>query len=87
MADLAYLQVPGAEVHEDVEEVDEIHEVVQAEPDGQGLHGDLSEGEAEDDDPEVVEEGQRHHHGPVVAQPAGRVKHEGPVASGAIEKC
>lgn len=35
-----------------------------------------------DDDPEVVKEGQRHDHGPVVAETAGRVKHEGPMWAG-----
>jgi len=36
-------------------------------------------GETVDDDPKVVEKGERHYHGPVVAEAARWVKHEGPV--------
>lgn len=43
----------------------------------------LLEGEPVDDDPEVVEEGEGDDHGPVVAEPAGGVEHEGPVRAGA----
>jgi hypothetical protein len=50
-------------------------------PDDERVPSDLGEAEAEDDDPEVVEEGQGHDHGPVVAEPPGGIEHERPVAS------
>lgn len=40
-------------------------------------------GEPVDDDPQVVEEGERDYHGPVVAETASRIEHEGPVRAGA----
>lgn len=42
----------------------------------------LLESEPVDYDPEIVEEGEGNHHGPVVAQAASWVKHEGPVRAG-----
>jgi len=63
-------------VEDDVQKVDDVHEVVEREPDEQSVQGDLSEAEPEDDDPEVVEEGERHDHGPVVAKTAGWVEHK-----------
>ena len=62
-----HLQVPGPEVEDDVQQVDEVHQVVEGEPDDDRLPRDLGEGEAEDDHPEVVEEGQGNDHRPVVA--------------------
>lgn len=43
----------------------------------------LLEREPVDYDPEVVEESEGDHHGPVVAQAPGGVEHEGPVRAGA----
>lgn len=42
----------------------------------------LLKGESVDDDPEVVEEGERDYHGPVVAEAARWVEYEGPVLGG-----
>lgn len=42
----------------------------------------LLKGEPVDYDPEVVEEGEGDHHGPVVTEAARRVEHEGPVWAG-----
>jgi hypothetical protein len=69
-------------MEDNVKHVNDVHEVVQREPDDQRLPGDLREAEPEDDDPEVVEEGQGNDHRPVVAQPPGGVEDERPVASG-----
>jgi len=44
-------------VENNVQEIDDVHEVVEGEPDDQGVPGDLGEAEPEDDDPEVVEKG------------------------------
>ena len=38
-------------MEDDVEEIDDVHEVVEGEPDDQGVPGDLCEAESEDDDP------------------------------------
>lgn len=78
----AVLQVAGAKVEQDVDQVEKVGEVVEAEPDQQRLAVDLLEREAVDDDPEVVEERQRHDHRPVVAQAAGRIEHERPFRRG-----
>ena len=67
-------------MEDDVQKVNDVHEVVEREPDEQSVQGDLSEAEPEDDDPEVVEEGQGDDHGPVVAESPGRIEHEWPVA-------
>jgi hypothetical protein len=69
-------------MEDDVQQVNDVHEVIEREPDEQGVHGDLGEAEPKDDHPEVVEEGQGDDHGPVVAEPSGRVENERPVASG-----
>ena len=37
------------------------------------------EGGPVDDDPEIVQEGEGHHHGPVVTEAAGGIEHKGPV--------
>ena len=83
---LSCLQISCPEVEHNVQQVDEIHEVVEAEPDEDCVPGDLGEGEPEDDHPEVVEEGQGHHHRPVVAEAARRVEHERPVTPAAKEE-
>ena len=75
------LQVAGPEVEGDVQHVQQVRRVVQREPHRQVLVVDLLEGEAVDDDPEVVEEGHADHAGPPVTQAAGRVEDEGPVAA------
>ena len=41
-------------MEDDVQEVDEVHEVVEGEPDDDGVVGDFGEGESEDDDPKIV---------------------------------
>ena len=63
----------------DVQQINQVHEVVQAEPNEQCFHGDFSKAEAEDDHPKVVQKGQGDHYGPVVAETTRRVKHERPV--------
>ncbi len=42
-------------MEDDVQEIDDIHEVVEGEPDDQRVPSDLCKAEPEDDDPEVVE--------------------------------
>lgn len=38
-------------------------------------------GEPVDDDPKIVEEGERHNHGPIVTKPTSRVEYERPIRS------
>ena len=54
-------------MEDNVEDVDDVHEVVQREPDDQGFPGDLGKAEPKDYDPEVVEKGQGNNHRPIVA--------------------
>lgn len=68
------LQVAGAEVKEYIDQIQEVGQVVQAEPDRDRAPVDLLEGEAVDYHPEVVQEGHGNHHGPVVAQPPRRIE-------------
>uniref|UniRef100_A0A182FCK8 Uncharacterized protein n=1 Tax=Anopheles albimanus TaxID=7167 RepID=A0A182FCK8_ANOAL len=75
------LEVAGPEVEQYVDEVQEVGEVVKAEPHHDRLAVDLLEREPIDDDPEVVQERHRHHHRPVVAEAAGRIEHERPPAA------
>ena len=63
----------------DVQQINQVHEVVQAEPDEQCVLVDFSKTETEDDHPKVVQKGQGDHYGPVVAETTRRVKHERPV--------
>ena len=55
----ALLEEAGAHVEHDVEGVEQVGEVVEGEPVELGLLVDLVEAVAVDDDPEVVEEGER----------------------------
>lgn len=71
----AVLEVAGAEVNHHVEQVDQIGRVVKREPEGHSVVVDLLEGKAVTERPEVVEEGQADHHGPVMVQRAGRIEH------------
>ena len=75
-----HLKVSGAEVDGDVEDVEEIGEIVEREPDEEVGGADLVEGDAVDDDPKVVEIGEGHDEAPVVAEAPGRVEDEGPAA-------
>ena len=59
-----------------VQQIDQVHEVVQAEPNEQCVQGDFSKAESENNHPKVVQKGKRHHHGPVIAQPSRRIKHK-----------
>ena len=77
----AFLQIARPEVEGNVQHVDQIAKVVETQPHHQRVAGDLLEGKAVDEHPEVVEEGQRDHHRPIVAQTAGRVEHERPLAT------
>ena len=52
---------------------------------GEKLTVDLLEGEPVDDDPEVVEEGQRDYHRPIVAESSRRIEDEGPVGRAGLE--
>lgn len=58
----AFLQVPGSEVEPDVQRVQQVGQIVEGQPDANGGSVDLLEGEPVDHDPEVVEEGDAHHH-------------------------
>lgn len=69
-------------MEKDVDQVEKVGKVVEAEPDQQRLAVDLLEREAVDDDPEVVEERQRHDHRPVVAETAGRIEYKSPFGRG-----
>lgn len=73
------LEIAGAKVKKDVDEVQEVGEVIEAEPDRARVQVDLLKGKPIDDDPEIVEEGHGHDHGPVVAEAAGRIEHERPL--------
>ena len=44
-----------------------------------GLTVDLLEGKPIDDDPEIVEEGKRDHHRPIVAKTSRRIEDKGPI--------
>ena len=44
-------------MEDDIEQIDEIHEIVEAEPDDDSFPINLGEREAEDDHPKVVQEG------------------------------
>ena len=68
-------------MEDDIEQIDEIHEIVEAEPDDDSFPINLGEREAEDDHPKVVQEGQWDDHGPVVTEPTRRIEDEGPMAS------
>lgn len=70
------LQVSGAKVEQYIDQIQEVGQVVQTEPNGDRSPIDLLEGEAVDYHPEVVQEGHGHHHGPVVAQSPRRIKDE-----------
>lgn len=74
----AVLQIAGAEVKKDVDQVEKVGEVVEAKPHQQRLAVDLLERKAIDDDPEVVEKGQRHDHRPIIAETAGGIEHKRP---------
>ena len=64
-----------------IQQVDQIHEVVQTEPNEQSITGDFRKTKAENDDPKVVQKGKRYHHGPIITQPASRVEHKRQIAS------
>ena len=64
-----------------IQQVDQIHEVVQTEPNEQSITGDFRKTKAENDDPKVVQKGERYHHGPIITQPASRVEHKRQIAS------
>ena len=68
-----------------IQQVDEIHEVVQAKPNEQSIHCDFRKTETENDDPKVIQKSEGHHHGPVITQPASRVEYKGQIASGIIK--
>ena len=63
-----------------IQQVDQIHEVVQTEPNEQSVHCDFRKTEAKNDDPKVVQKGKRDHKGPVIAQPTSGIKYERPIA-------
>ena len=65
----------------DVQQINQVHEVVQAEPNEQCFHGDFSKAEAEDDHPKVVQKGKGDHKGPVVTQPTSGIEDKRPIAS------
>ena len=64
-----------------IQQVDQIHEVVQTEPNEQSITGDFRKTKAENDDPKVVQKGKGYHHGPIITQPASRVEHKRQIAS------
>ena len=64
-----------------IQQVDQIHEVVQTKPNEQSITGDFRKTEAENDDPKVVQKGEGYHHGPIITQPASRVEHKRQIAS------
>ena len=64
-----------------IQQINQVHEVVKAEPDEQAVQCYLSKTEPENDHPKVVQKGKRHHHGPVVAQPSSGIEHKRPIAS------
>lgn len=76
----ALFQIARPEVKGNVKDVDQIAKVVETQPHHQRVAGDLLEGKAVDEHPEVVEEGQRDHHRPIVAQTAGRIENKRPLA-------
>ena len=65
----------------DVQQINQVHEVVQAEPNEQCFHGDFSKAEAEDDHPKVVQKGKGDHKGPVVTQPTSGIEDKRPITS------
>lgn len=77
-------QVTRSKMEYYIQQVDQIHEVVQAKPDEQSFPSDFRKTKAENDDPKVVQKGKGNHHGPVITQPACRVEHKRQVASRSV---
>ena len=71
-------EIPAAESESDIAQIDEVGRVVKDEPRAHRVGVDLSEGEAEYEHPEVVDEGDADDQRPPVGEPAGRVEHERP---------
>lgn len=72
----AVLQVAGPKVEQNIDQIQQIGHVVEAEPDDDRVCVDLLEREPIDDHPEIVQKGETDDHGPVVAQTTGRIEHE-----------
>ena len=77
----AVLQVACPEVEGDVQDIEEVSQVVQAEPHRHVFSVNLLKSEAVNDHPEVVQERNTHDEGPPVGKAARGVKHEGPFAA------
>jgi len=65
----AVIKVTGAEVKDDVEDVEQVGRVVKREPDGHVVRADLVEREPIDEYPEVVDERYTDHKRPPVGKP------------------
>lgn len=76
-----FLEVASAKVDSDVQDVEEVGKIVECKPGNYGAFLDFLKSASVDDGPEVVEEGDADDKRPVVAQAAGRVKDERPVAA------
>ena len=69
-------EVRRAEVEDDVENIEEITSVIEDEPEKEVLAGQFMEGEAKDNDPEVVEKGKTDDRGPIVGETATGIEDE-----------